>query len=84
MKTEIFKPNRPLDLNNLSALKFNESIAEKIDLICAPLFQHFGVTHFGHIKIFNNGTMFRVANNQKWTQNYFEKGYYNDAGRVQV
>jgi DNA-binding CsgD family transcriptional regulator len=79
MKTELFREKTLLSSNNLSALDFNEAIAEKVDLVCAPLFQHFGMTHFGHIKIFNDGTMFRVANNKKWTRTYFENGYYNDA-----
>lgn len=84
MKTGLLKTNRSLETSNFSALKFNESIAEKIDLICTPLFQHFGMTHFGHIKIFNNGSMLRVANNQKWTQRYFENEFYNDGSLYNI
>lgn len=84
MQTKNFQASRHLYSNNLSALRFNESIAEKIDLISAPLFKYFGITHVGHIKIFNNGTMFRVANNEKWTRNYFEKEYYNDTALYKI
>lgn len=78
MKTENLKSNRPLGSCNRSALSFNEEISEKIDLVGSPFFQNIGITHFGYIKIFNNGTMFRMANNKKWTREYFEREYYND------
>lgn len=78
MKTKFLESKHSLKNDNLSALKFNQCIAEKVDLVCQPLFQRFGITHFGHIKIFNNKTMFRVANNQAWTQKYFEREFYND------
>jgi len=78
MKTENFKNDPILYPRNLSALNFNESIAEKIDLVCAPLLQSLRITHFGYIKLFNNGTMLRMANNREWTKKYFEQEYYND------
>ena len=78
MKTENFKNNRLLDSHNRSALIFNQEISEKIDLVSTPFFQNTGITHFGYIKIFNDGTMFRMANNKEWTREYFEKEYYND------
>lgn len=84
MKTKNLYVKNSLDSENSSALKFNEAIAEKIDLISSPLSKYFGITHVGHIKIFNNGNMFRVANNQKWTQKYFEKEYYNDSDLYKI
>ena len=62
----------------MSALKFNESIADTVDLVCQPLMSHIGITHFGHIKIFNDSTMLRLANNAEWAKKYFENSYYND------
>ena len=73
MRTGSFDKKALLNSHNLSALAFNEVIAEKVDLVCAPLFQHFGITHFGHIKVFEDRKMFRVANNKRWTKTYFEK-----------
>lgn len=72
------KTKNSLQACNISALNFNQSIAEKVEVICMPLFQYFGITHFGYIKIFNNKTMLRMANNEKWTLKYFEKEFYND------
>jgi DNA-binding CsgD family transcriptional regulator len=68
----------PERLSGLSALEFNEAIADKVDLICAPFLQNLGMAHFGYIKIFNNGKMFRMANNKEWTKRYFEKEFFND------
>jgi DNA-binding CsgD family transcriptional regulator len=62
-----------------TALDFNEMISERIDSIGASFFQKLGITHFGYIKIFKNGTMFRMANNKEWTKEFFKREYYNDA-----
>lgn len=67
-----------LDDKNIPAYEFNTSIAETVDKICEPLFQTFGITHFGYIKIFPNKKMFRVANNSAWSKKYFESTLYND------
>lgn len=84
MKTELSTINNTLEGRNVAALQFNESMVEKIDSICTPLFHHFGMTHFGYIKIYNNGSMLRVANNQQWTRRYFEKGFYNDGSLYNI
>ena len=68
-----------LDLTNMSSLNFNEKIADKVEDISSPLFQYFGITHFGHIRIFKDGTMLRLATNrQNWTRTFFERACYND------
>ncbi|MBY0282059.1 MAG: LuxR C-terminal-related transcriptional regulator [Alphaproteobacteria bacterium] len=63
---------------NMPALKFNEAMADAVDLVCKPLMDHIGITHFGHIKIFNDSSMLRLANNAEWSKRYFENSYYND------
>jgi DNA-binding CsgD family transcriptional regulator len=67
-----------LDPKNISALNFNEEIASRVDQIAQPLAQYFGISHFGFIRIYENGKMLRMANKPKWTRTYFEKGYYDD------
>lgn len=67
-----------LDPANISALRFNEATCEAVDLVCQPLLHHIGITHFGHIRIFDDSTMLRLANNVEWTRRYFEKSFYND------
>jgi len=70
--------NNDLDPTNVYAFKFNLEITDKVDQVCAPLFHYLGVKHFGYARIFKNGGMLRIANNQAWTHKYFEKSYYND------
>jgi LuxR family quorum-sensing system transcriptional regulator SolR len=67
-----------LDPTNISALHFNENIAEIVENICNPLNNYLGITHFGYVKIFNDGSMLRIANKPEWTRKYFEKSFYND------
>lgn len=67
-----------LDPGNISALDFNQEIASRVDQISQPLAHYFGITHFGFIRIYENGKMLRMANKPTWTRTYFEKGYYND------
>lgn len=63
---------------NKYALRFNEATADRVKSLCAPLFNNAGVTHFGYLKILNDGRMLRLTNNVEWTKKYFEKAYYND------
>lgn len=67
-----------LDRLNYSALKFNEDIASFIEDICQPLFNNFGITNFGYVKIDSSGSMLRISTGPKWTRRYFEQQYYND------
>lgn len=76
---ENYKILNPHKHTACTALEFNEMISGKIDSIGASFFQKLGITHFGYIKIFKNGTMFRMANNKEWTKEFFNKEYYNDS-----
>jgi len=67
-----------LDPTNISAFKFNENIAGPVENVCQPLSNYLGITHAGYIKIFNDGTMLRMANKPEWTKKYFEQSFYND------
>ena len=66
------------NLENLSSLQFNESCAPIVDALCEPLFSNFGITHFGCIRILENGQVLRIANNVAWTRTYFQYEFYND------
>ena len=66
------------DKINFSAFQFNESVCETVEQIGAPLLINFGITHFGCIKILNNGLMLRLSNIPQWTKKYFEFQLYND------
>ncbi len=67
-----------LDKLNASALKFNIEIASVVENISQPLADCFGITNFGFIKLFADGTMLRVSTDQEWTKKYFENQFYND------
>lgn len=67
-----------LDFINIPALRFNEAVAELIEDVYRPLNNYVGITHFAYIKIFNDGTMLRMANRPEWTKKYFEHSFYND------
>lgn len=64
--------------NNLLSLHFNLSCAPLVEALCEPLFNSFGITHFGCLRILENGQVLRIANNQEWTQKYFEREFFND------
>ncbi|MBS0272533.1 MAG: LuxR family transcriptional regulator [Proteobacteria bacterium] len=66
------------DTLNLSSLQFNLSCALFVEDVCQPLFKAFGITHFGCLRIFENGQILRIANNENWTQSYFQHEFYND------
>lgn len=66
------------NFNNLSSLQFNASCALLVDTLCQPLFKNFGITHFGCIRILEDGKMLRIANNELWTHKYFQHEFYND------
>ena len=66
------------NLENLSSLQFNASCALLVDTLCQPLFKNFGITHFGYIRILEDGKMLRIANNESWTRMYFQHEFYND------
>ncbi len=67
-----------LDKLNFNAGRFNEEISEKVENICAPLFSKFKITNFGYVKIFKDGTMFRISTDKNWSRKYFENQFYND------
>jgi DNA-binding CsgD family transcriptional regulator len=67
-----------LDPTNISALRFNENIAKLVEDAYLPLNNYLGITHFGYIKVLNDGTMLRMANRPEWTKKYFEQSFYND------
>ena len=69
---------KDVPLYNLPAREFNESSAPIVESICEPLFKNFGITHFGCIRIFEDGQFLRIANNPEWTRRYFECEFYND------
>lgn len=64
---------------NLLALEFNEKNACIVDSLTEPLRTNFDITHFGFIRMFANGQLFRIANNPAWSRKYFECEFYNDA-----
>lgn len=63
---------------NLTALKFNVEVAGIVENISKPLLDCFGITNFGFVKLFADGTMLRVSADQQWTQKYFDHQFYND------
>ena len=65
-------------INKLSSFHFNENCSPFLDSLCEPLFKNFGITHFGCIRILENGQMLRIANNKEWTRRYFHYEFYND------
>lgn len=42
------------------------------------LFKKLDINFFSYNKFFDNGMTFRLSNNNRWTNIYFEEGYYND------
>lgn len=64
---------------NASALKFNIEMASVTEDICQPLFNSFGISNFGFVKLFNDGTMLRISADKEWSCKYFEHQFYNDA-----
>lgn len=65
-------------LINIASLQFNESCALVVDSLCEPLFNNFAISHFGCIRILENGQILRIANNANWTRAYFQHEFYND------
>lgn len=63
---------------NLTALKFNIEVASIVENISQPLLDCFGITNFGFVKLFADGTMLRVSADQDWTKKYFDYQFYND------
>jgi DNA-binding CsgD family transcriptional regulator len=73
------KMRQALASKNLLALEFNEKNAGIVDSLTEPLRENFDITHFGFIRMFENGQLFRIANNPAWSRKYFENEFYNDA-----
>lgn len=65
--------------SNLLALEFNEKKASIVEALVEPLQRNFDITHFGFIRMFENGKFFRIANSPDWTRRYFECEFYNNA-----
>lgn len=63
---------------NSSSFEFSKSCAPLVETLCEPLFKNFGITHFGCIRMLENGQMLRVTNNAKWTKEFFQHEFYND------
>ena len=63
---------------NSKALHFNISIVSDVDKICEPILDIFKIVLFEHVNINPNGSLFRIANNAKWTGKYFTDSLYND------
>lgn len=66
------------NITSLSSFQFNKSCAPLVEKLCEPLFNSFGITHFGCIRILENGQMLRITNNKKWTKDFFQHEFYND------
>ncbi|MBY0462551.1 MAG: LuxR C-terminal-related transcriptional regulator [Alphaproteobacteria bacterium] len=62
----------------LSAYQFNQTVTPLIESVGLPLLKNFGITHFGHIKVNNDGLMLRLANYEPWNKIYFQEEFYND------
>ena len=62
----------------LSAYQFNQTVTPLIESVGTPLLGGFGITHFGHIKVNNDGLMLRLANHELWNKIYFQEEFYND------
>lgn len=63
---------------NFSSLKFNEQIAERVNVICDPLFKYFNIKNFSFARITNDGRMLRLSSDVLWTKKFFEHKFYND------
>lgn len=66
------------NITNLSSFQFNKSCTPLVENLCEPLFTSFGITHFGCIRMLENGQMLRITNNKKWTKKFFQHEFYND------
>lgn len=49
-------------------LAFNHDKADKIKNICAPLEQHFNITAFFYMRVFNNGRYILISNNSSFLE----------------
>jgi DNA-binding CsgD family transcriptional regulator len=47
-----------------SAIQYNQQNLEKINSICAPLKDYFGINYFGYWRVFNDGRYILVSNNR--------------------
>lgn len=57
---------------NKTAYLYGESIQDKLQKICEPL-SSLGITHFNHLKVFNDGSLFLLTNNIDFQRDYFFK-----------
>lgn len=67
----------PSNPTNSSALQYNYSVADRISVLCEPLFNNFNITVFGYTHFFNNGTYIDLCTNIEW-QNHFIEYFASD------
>ena len=57
--------------NNLIAFQYNASIDHRMKELCEPL-KYLGLTHFGYLKFFKDGTYLKLGNDLRWIENYLK------------
>lgn len=60
---------------NKVAYQYSEPAQEQLKEICMPL-SYLDITYFGYMKIFNNGSFFKLTNNLNFQKDYF----FHDGG----
>nr|MBP6985187.1 hypothetical protein [Alphaproteobacteria bacterium] len=49
-------------------IEFNRDNADKINSLCAPLKDHFGITAFGYLRAFDDGQYILISNNDSYLE----------------
>lgn len=55
--------------------KVNVKTGDKLRRFCAPLIQHFGISHFYHYQLSNSGHYAAAGLNQEWHECFFSNSY---------
>lgn len=71
----------PFDKANSSAFDYNYAVAERFSALCKPL-NYLGITHFGYMKFFQDGTYLALSHDIPWIKAYFENNLVDQASSI--
>jgi DNA-binding CsgD family transcriptional regulator len=57
---------------------FSMKYKDKITKTCAPLVEHFNISHFSYVKVTNEGHFCTISNHPSWVEYYFSQDLFID------
>ena len=70
-------------MNREPTLSIWQDLSRNASEVFNPLLKDFGISFFSYTKLFANGQMYRICNNEDWSSIYYQKDFYNSSAYFQ-